>query len=204
MLHTIEPLFDIDATLAAPVVGEIVLGVLMLKPTVSVYDAVLEALGDERETRKWDEVQVRSLDQTWWHHFWYPRGLKEARKARWEGGVFAACDDPSEVTIHAADAVVDEEAGREKWKVCALPDDFHLATTYSQLLLEADKQPDLAQARLLHWPGPRRKPWLHWSVFARTEYDQLWWNMYEEMCTKWGCASKLECLPRDNYGTYSR
>jgi len=38
------------------------------------------------------------------------------------------------------------------------------------------------QAKLLHWTGPRRKPWLHWLSLARTPFDDLWWQAHADLC----------------------
>ncbi|CAE7615320.1 unnamed protein product, partial [Symbiodinium sp. CCMP2456] len=40
------------------------------------------------------------------------------------------------------------------------------------------------RAKLLHWTGPRRKPWLHFLSISRTTFDNLWWSEHDEMCSE--------------------
>merc|ERR1712137_525111 len=39
------------------------------------------------------------------------------------------------------------------------------------------------RAKILHWTGPRRKPWLHWLPLARTPFDNLWWAEHKALCS---------------------
>ncbi|CAL1149616.1 unnamed protein product [Cladocopium goreaui] len=38
--------------------------------------------------------------------------------------------------------------------------------------------------RILHWVGAKRKPWLHWSLAARTVLDRMWWRQHRLMCLR--------------------
>ncbi|CAD7926019.1 unnamed protein product [Amoebophrya sp. A120] len=83
-----------------------------------------------------------------------------------------------------------------QYKVCVLSLEYHLAVTYPavhKLVRYPDRFADSAElvykvlaqveqhAKLLHWPGERRKPWMHWSQVARTPYDALWWIEYQNV-----------------------
>mmetsp|Transcript_95452 Transcript_95452/g.307701 ORF Transcript_95452/g.307701 Transcript_95452/m.307701 type:complete len:276 (+) Transcript_95452:868-1695(+) len=35
---------------------------------------------------------------------------------------------------------------------------------------------------ILHWVGAKRKPWLHWSLAARSVFDRQWWQAHRAMC----------------------
>eukprot|EP00397_Hematodinium_sp_SG-2012_P024049 GEMP01025034.1.p1 GENE.GEMP01025034.1~~GEMP01025034.1.p1 ORF type:complete len:417 (+),score=109.55 GEMP01025034.1:1034-2284(+) len=189
--HSIEPLFDVDADFAVPVENDVVLGLMVIKPSKAIFDAVIDAL--RSCSTEWNDVTMRQLDQSWWHGFWYHRGLQDVREVRWySDGAFMDCDGDKPPLIKP---IVQDELAEDTWKVCAIPFDFHVPVTYPQLMLLKSKT-DLSlleKARLLHWPGPRRKPWQHWSPLAETKYDRLWWNMYGEMCAQWGCTTKLQC-----------
>eukprot|EP00392_Amoebophrya_sp_AT5.2_P008520 g8548.t1 len=84
-----------------------------------------------------------------------------------------------------------DEENEAGYKVCVLSLEYHLSVTYPQihrLLKYPHRHSDSAElvykvlsrverhAKVLHWPGEKRKPWLHWSQVARTPYDSLWWQ----------------------------
>ncbi|CAD7923192.1 unnamed protein product [Amoebophrya sp. A25] len=87
-------------------------------------------------------------------------------------------------------------ASTSSYKICVLPLEYHFAVTYPQVhrLVRYPKRysnsADLVykvvsrvetHAKLLHWPGEKRKPWMHYSQVARTPYDSLWWVEYENL-----------------------
>merc|ERR1711948_248673 len=36
--------------------------------------------------------------------------------------------------------------------------------------------------KVLHWPGTLRKPWQHCLPAARSDLDEIWWNMFSDAC----------------------
>lgn len=88
---------------------------------------------------------------------------------------------------------------RPAFSVCGLSFEFHLPATYPQVsrfFRYPERYPApgnhgeeqnvfaliaLRGARLLHWPGEKRKPWVHYADVARTPFDMLWWREYEAL-----------------------
>ncbi|CAE8604816.1 unnamed protein product [Polarella glacialis] len=90
--------------------------------------------------------------------------------------------------------------------ICILPPRYDFGVSYPQLVAGMDGpefQDELAvqftqpgeerqpggswhralRARILHWKGGRRKPWMHWFSIAKTAFDNLWWEAHAELCS---------------------
>ena len=128
---------------------------------------------------------LRQTDQAWQHAFWahaVPHTVAQG-----------LCLD---VAWPASPRVADADAGR-RWldlppeALCILPERFNFPVTFPALSSrgEATYEPPV----VLHWPGPRRKPWLHWHAWARTAFDDVWWGYYEDLvCAGEPCVLSCE------------
>lgn len=186
--------------------SEISVGVMSLRPDRRIYDAFvsfLSAAADRFVTG------VRSVDQMLQHSF-FAQHFSWAGYPRWEAGSgqFLGCMEdlptlsPGEVT-DSQDHFKGVKA--PLGKVCVLPPRYDFCVSYPALVAGMDspdfqeaelavqfpqpgEQPveknleGLLRARLLHWTGPRRKPWMHYLSLSRTTFDNLWWQAHAELC----------------------
>jgi len=182
--------------------SEISVGVMSLRPDRRIYDALVAFLSAAAEHFV---TAVRSVDQMLQHSF-FARHFTWGGYPRWEAGSgqFLGCMEdlplmsPGEVTD--SDLFVSSLG-----KVCVLPPRYDFCVSYPALVAGMDspefqeaelavqfpqpgEQPlennfeGLLRARLLHWTGPRRKPWMHYLSLSRTTFDNLWWQAHTELC----------------------
>merc|ERR1719313_2640019 len=153
---------------------------------------------------------VRSVDQTLQHAF-FERHFNVKGHPQWDAknGAFLRCSDeaPRLAPVPSIDGVELKSTllhGESLGLVCTLPLRYDFCVTYPPLAGIEDNPELLSQfsgqfslnhaeaseenweaslrARVLHWTGPRRKPWLHWLPLARTIFDDLWWRTHAKMC----------------------
>jgi len=128
-IGNLESLFSVDADVAMPLYEDVVIGLMVIRPNLDIYrDMVttLSALASEGLIRQ----DIRSVDQTFQHAFWWFRGLREAGYARFDQttGIFLHCnvednipslEDRNLVTHYISDIQLrkDPESGSTKPRI---------------------------------------------------------------------------------------
>ncbi|CAE7243725.1 GNT1-A [Symbiodinium natans] len=180
--------------------SEISVGVMSLRPDRQIYEALLSFISGAAEHFV---TGVRSVDQMLQHSF-FASHFRWGGYPRWEVGTgrFAGCaEDAPPMSPSGFEAPGQESLGL----VCVLPPRYDFCVSYPALVAGMDsaefQEAELAiqflqpgeraegegflpqlRAKLLHWTGPRRKPWMHYLSISRTLFDSLWWNEHDEMC----------------------
>ncbi|CAJ1340358.1 unnamed protein product [Effrenium voratum] len=189
--------------------SEISVGVMSLRPDRRIYGAMVDFLSAKAADFT---TGVRSVDQMLQHSFFvnhfswggYPRW--EAGSGRFAGCMedMPALSPGLEPSATAAQALGLVCVLPPRYDFCVSypalvaamdsPDfqEAELAVQFPQpgeTASAADSDADsgggfrgLLRARLLHWTGPRRKPWMHYLSLARTTFDKLWWSAHEDLC----------------------
>eukprot|EP00933_Yihiella_yeosuensis_P000330 TRINITY_DN10049_c1_g1_i1.p1 TRINITY_DN10049_c1_g1~~TRINITY_DN10049_c1_g1_i1.p1 ORF type:complete len:381 (+),score=84.67 TRINITY_DN10049_c1_g1_i1:174-1316(+) len=188
--------------------AELSVGIMSLRPDSKTYQALVAFLS---EAAPLFETGVRSVDQMLQHSF-FARYFVWKGPPRWgDSGNFKACADDMPPLHEGAPQLggykptselrSDEQLGT----VCILPPRYDFCVSYPSLasaMYRRDTQEELAsqfaqigearvegawqyglKARILHWTGPRRKPWMHWLPLAKTAFDNLWWKMHQDLCS---------------------
>ena len=171
--------------------SEISVGVMSLRPDLDIYRALLKFLSEAAEHFT---TGVRSVDQMLQHSF-FAQHFTWGGYPRWEAGSgqFLGCAEDMPVMSPGDGPRTEQKLGL----VCILPPRYDFCVSYPALVAGMDSpefqeaelavqfaQPGerplsnnlqgLLRARLLHWTGPRRKPWMHYLTLARTTFDGLW------------------------------
>eukprot|EP00928_Gymnodinium_smaydae_P070462 TRINITY_DN54291_c0_g1_i1.p1 TRINITY_DN54291_c0_g1~~TRINITY_DN54291_c0_g1_i1.p1 ORF type:complete len:796 (+),score=146.96 TRINITY_DN54291_c0_g1_i1:65-2452(+) len=197
--------------------AEISVGVMSLRPNERIYEALVSFLVQAAPRL---QTGVRSVDQTFQHAFFVNhftwRGYPRWSTPEEGGGLrFAGCA-PSAPKLHAGVDLGARPGDSLLGTFCVLPPEYDFCVSYPALVSSLDSwqlQDELAsqflpphenpggswrpalRGRLLHWTGPRRKPWLHVLSIARTAFDELWWETHRDLCAKVSEAVGSTALP---------
>ena len=182
--------------------SEISVGVMSLRPDLDIYQGLVKFLSEAADRFT---TGVRSVDQMLQHSF-FAQHFTWGGYPRWEAGSgrFLGCAEDMPV-MSPGGPQPRTELGQQLGLLCILPPRYDFCVSYPALVAGMDSpefqeaelavqfaQPGerplsnnlkgLLRARLLHWTGPRRKPWMHYLSLARTTFDSLWWQAHEELC----------------------